>query len=192
MVDERDLEEPVQAATAPMTTDPIQWLEPVYREHSRAVIQAAYRVTGNADDAEDVLQTVFTRLARRSTPPDFSGGALPYLRRAAVNAALDLVRSKRARTSVPFDDAAEAVTPDTEPQPDHLQHGRDLRDRLRQVVAGLSQRSAEIFTLRYFEDLDNQAIAAALGTSPGTVAVTLHRVRERLRTEMAPFLGGSQ
>ncbi|HSL17360.1 MAG TPA: sigma-70 family RNA polymerase sigma factor [Methylomirabilota bacterium] len=190
MVDERDPEETLQAATATPRTDPIEWLEPVYREHSRAVIQAAYRVTGNAEDAEDVLQTVFTRLARRSAPPDFSGGALPYLRRAAVNAALDLVQSKRARTSVPFDDATEAVTGDPSPPPDRLQHGRELHDKLREVVAGLSRRSAEIFTLRYIEGLDNQAVAAALGTSPGTVAVTLHRVRERLKTEMAPFLGG--
>ena len=192
MVDERDVEEPVQAALADKPTDPTQWLEPVYREHARAVIQAAYRVTGNAEDAEDVLQTVFTRLARRRTPPDLSAGALPYLRRAAVNAALDLVQSKRAKTSVPFDGATEAVTSDPAPHPDHIQHGRELQQQLRRALAGLSRRSAEIFTLRYFEDLDNQTIAATLGTSPGTVAVTLHRVRERLKNELAPALGGSR
>ena len=58
-------------------------------------------------DAEDVLQTVFARLANRAEPPDLTGGALPYLRRAATNAALDIVQSKRARTSVAFDGAHE-------------------------------------------------------------------------------------
>ena len=43
----------------------LNWLEPIYRQHSKAVLRAAYRVTGNADDAEDALQTVFLRLARR-------------------------------------------------------------------------------------------------------------------------------
>ena len=174
------------------TTNPMEWLEPIYREHSRAVIQAAYRVTGSAEDAEDVLQTVFTRLARRSDPPDLSGGALPYLRRAATNAALDIVQSKRVKTSVPFEGVGEAVTPDPSPEPDSVYHGRELQQHLREVVAGLSRRSAEIFTMRYFEGLDNRAIAAALDTSPGTVAVTLHRVREKLKDQLAPLLGGSR
>ena len=182
----------MQAVIANQTPDPTAWLEPIYREHSRAVIQSAYRVTGNAEDAEDVLQTVFIRLARRSHPPDFSSGALPYLRRAATNAALDIVQSKRVKTSVAFDGITEAVTRDDGPLPDKIQHGRELHEHLREAVAGLSRRSAEIFTLRYFEGLDNKAIAVALDTSPGTVAVTLHRVRERLKSEMAPHMGGTQ
>jgi RNA polymerase sigma-70 factor (ECF subfamily) len=192
MVDEDDLEEPVHAVTADDHRDPTGWLEPLYREHAKAVIQTAYRVTGNAEDAEDVLQTVFIRLARRRTPPDFSGGPLPYLRRAATNAALDIVQSKRVKTSVPFDGVGEALTRDPAPSPDSLQHGRELQRHLREAITHLSRRSAEVFTLRYFEGLDNKSIAAALGTSPGTVAVTLHRVREKLRTEMAPLLGGIQ
>ena len=182
----------MQAVIATNTPDPTQWLEPIYREHSRAVIQAAYRVTGNAEDAEDVLQTIFIRLARRSAPPDFSGGALPYLRRAATNAALDIVQSKRAKTSVAFNAITEAVSRDDAPLPDKMQHDRELHQRLREAVSGLSRRSAEIFTLRSFEGLDNKSIAAALDTSPGTVAVTLHRVREKLKTEMAPLMGGTQ
>jgi len=192
MVDEENREEPVHAVIAQNPPEPTQWLEPIYREHSRAVIQAAYRVTGNAQDAEDVLQTVFTRLARREAPPDFSGGALPYLRRAATNAALDIVQSKRVKTSVSFDGVGEATTQDPAPRPDNVHHGRELHRLLREAVGRLSRRSAEVFTLRYFEGLDNKAIAAALDTSPGTVAVTLHRVREKLKTEMAPLLGGTQ
>lgn len=190
MVDEHDREDPVQAVTA-ATPQPNEWLEPIFREHSRAVLQAAYRVTGNAEDAEDVLQTVFFRLARRPTPPDFTGGALAYLRRAATNAALDIVQSKRVKTSVSFDIVGEATTHDPAPAPDVLHHSKELQRSLREAVARLSRRSAEIFVLRYFEGLDNRAIAEALGTSPGTVAVTLHRVREKLRTDMAPLLGGS-
>lgn len=179
-------------AVAALDTNPMEWLEPIYREHSKAVIQAAYRVTGNPDDAEDVLQTVFTRLARRTDPPDLSGGALPYLRRAATNAALDIVQSKRVKTSVVFDDVAEATTRDRSPRPDSVCEGRELHGVLRQAVASLSRRSAEIFTLRYFEGLDNRSIAEALDTSPGTVAVTLHRVRAKLQKELAPLMGGSR
>ena len=44
----------------------LQSLEAIFREHHGAVYRAAYRITGNAADAEDVLQTVFTRLLRRN------------------------------------------------------------------------------------------------------------------------------
>lgn len=148
MVDEKNREEPVQAVIAEQT-QPMEWLEPVFREHSKAVIQAAYRVTGNAEDAEDVLQTIFTRLARRSSPPDFAGNALPYLRRAATNAALDIVQSKRVKTSVSFNGVGEAITPDPSPQPDSVHHGRELHATLRSAVAKLSRRSAEVFSMRY-------------------------------------------
>jgi RNA polymerase sigma-70 factor (ECF subfamily) len=194
MDDERNREEPVQAVMPSTTRSPdaMEWLEPIYREHAKAVIQAAYRVTGNADDAEDVLQTVFTRLAKREFPPDLSGGALPYLRRAATNAALDIVQSKRVKTSVAIDNVSEAAAKDSSPSPESIHHGRQIQQSLRDAVAGLSRRSAEVFTLRYFEGLDNRAIAEALDTSPGTVAVTLHRVRERLKADLAPFLGGTR
>ena len=59
-------------------------LEALFREHHGAVYRAAYRITGNAMDAEDVLQTVFTRLLRREEQPDLSESAGSYLHRAAV------------------------------------------------------------------------------------------------------------
>jgi len=57
----------VQAAVydSPPLTSPPGTLETLFREHHGAVYRAAYRITGNAMDAEDVLQTVFTRLLRR-------------------------------------------------------------------------------------------------------------------------------
>jgi RNA polymerase sigma-70 factor (ECF subfamily) len=193
MTEDRDQEERVEAARSerPMQTTS-QWLEPIYREHAGAVVQAAYRITGNADDAEDVLQTVFMRLARRSGPPDLVHGALPYLRRAAANAALDLVQSRRARSDTSLDGAPALLTADSAPSPERLQSSRELKDWLRTALASLSRRQAEMFVLRYFEDLDNQTIAGMYGTSPGTVAVTLHRVRSRLARELGPNHGGTR
>jgi RNA polymerase sigma factor (sigma-70 family) len=48
------------------------------------------------------------------------------------------------------------------------------------MLAELTPRQAEMFVLRYFEGIDNQSIADYFDTTPGTVAVTLHRVRARL------------
>jgi RNA polymerase sigma-70 factor (ECF subfamily) len=70
-------------------------LESVFLEHQRRVFRAAYRITGNAQDAEDVLQTVFLRLARQGDAVDVANPS-SYLYRAAVNAALDLLRARPA------------------------------------------------------------------------------------------------
>ena len=57
------------------------------------------------------------------------------------------------------------------------------------LVARLSPRAAEIFTLRYFEGLGNQEIARLVGSSQGVVAVLLHRTRYRLRKEITSLMG---
>ncbi|MEO8098622.1 MAG: sigma factor, partial [Acidobacteriota bacterium] len=71
-------------------------LDHLYTDHHNMVFATAYRLTGNAADAEDVLHTVFLRLLKRE---DSAAGAISnpegYLRRSAVNAALDIVRARR-------------------------------------------------------------------------------------------------
>ena len=81
---------------------------------------------------------------------------------------------------------------DPAPDPDRQHLGRELHDHLRSALTRISRRGAEMFALRYFEDLDNAEIAEMLGTSTNTVAVTLHRTRARLKEEMGPLLGGLQ
>jgi len=159
-------------------------LEDLFREHSDAVFMAAHRVTGNAMDAEDVLQTVFLRMARRRT--DIADVERPgaYLRHAAVNAALDIVRSReRRRETAPLEDDWVAVSGD-EASPEDKARGRELKDRLRAALGEVSPRSAEMFALRYLEGFANAEIAQMLGTSPSAVGVTLHRTRRRLRREL--------
>ena len=191
MVDERPEDRPVQAAVAnPDPASTLEWLEPIYRDHARAVFATAYRVTGNAQDAEDVLQTVFLRLARREVGPDLSRGALPYLRRAATNASLDVIDSRRTRAAAPLEDVATQVADTRSPAPDHRHAGRELRATLRRAVSSLGRRSAEMFVLRYFEELDNREIAEMYETTPGTVAVTQHRDSARLKDQQQADLGG--
>ena len=192
MVDEKEEEDRVEAALANPDNETAGWLETIYREDAKVVLQTAYRVTGNAADAEDVLQTVFTRLARRADPPDFSTGSRAYLRRAATNAALDIVQSKRARSGVSLEAIGNDGGPDSAPTPDRQHLGRELQEHLRRALTNLSRRGAEVFILRYFEGLDNGEIAEHLGTTTNTVAVTLHRARARLKEEMGQFMGGIQ
>jgi RNA polymerase sigma factor (sigma-70 family) len=104
-----------------------------------------------------------------------------YLRRAAVNASLDLIRARQSARAVPLDDAA---------LPGAEQAGGELKDCLRRAFSSLSKRSAEIFALRHFEGFSNQQIAEELNMSSVLVAVTLHRTRRQLQKEIRSYMGG--
>ena len=150
---------------------------------------AAYRVTGSPSDAEDVLQTVFMRLVRREGGTHLDQNPAAYLHRAAVNAALDLVRSRRSSRATPLEDSvATLAAPESGAAERKLASG-ELRDEVRKALGGLSPRAAEIFSLRYFEGYDNHEIARMLGSSRSTVAVVLHRARRHVREAIRPYAG---
>lgn len=163
-------------------------LEQVFLSNYDRVYRTAYRITGNSGDAEDVLQTVFLRLARQGWTASAIGHIESYLHRAAVNASLDLVRMRRDSKSVPVDEAPPLID-DPRHQPERREQSRELRDLVRRAVSRLSPRAAEIFALRYFEGYDNKEIAAMLGASQTDIAVSLHRSRTRLQEEIRQYLG---
>jgi RNA polymerase sigma-70 factor (ECF subfamily) len=107
-----------------------------------------------------------------------------------VNSALDLIRSRQTARSVPLDDVAPSLTENASLAPDRAHSSAEARDWLRGAVARLSPAAAEIFTLRFFEGKDNTEIAEILGTTPGTVAVTLSRTRDRMEKEYRAYQGG--
>ena len=178
-----------QSLTSPLMRPPLA-LEGIFRKHHEAVFRAAYRITGNPMDAEDVLQTVFTRLLRREQELDLADGAGSYLHRASVNAALDLLRARRRSQAIGLEEVEEVVVDASDAGPEGRRLGRELRARLRSALAKLSPRTAEIFALRYFEGLGNLEIARLMGASQTSIAVILHRARHRLQKELSSLQGG--
>jgi RNA polymerase sigma factor (sigma-70 family) len=144
------------------------------------VFRTAYRITGNAADAEDVLQTVFLRLLRRTSESGAMENEESYLRRAAINASLDVIRSRQSSPTVELIDV-----------PSNRDEGEvtELRQVLGRALSKLQPRSAEIFTLRFIEGMSNLEIARSLGISQVSVAVTVFRTRQQLRKELAKYLG---
>jgi len=158
-------------------------LDRIFREHHNTVFRAAYRVTGNASDAEDVMQTVFLRMLRRASDAEAVGNMDAFLRRAAVNSALDLIRSRQAAQNVPLEEVAPQLPENPSLAPDRVQRSAEIREWLREADARLSPRAAEMFALRFFEGQGNPEIAQSLGTTAASVAVTLSRTRDRIQQE---------
>src|ERR1019366_2107530 len=90
---------PLQLAIREEPVTPIpDDLERMFQAHHGLVFRTAYRITGNAADAEDVLQTVFLRMLRRDQAARALEHQESYFRRAAINVSLDVVRSDRKST----------------------------------------------------------------------------------------------
>lgn len=182
---------PRSAAIVTMTADANSSLETLFQQHHDRVFRAAHRVTGSAADAEDVLQTVFLRLARSSEAVTVPDNPESYFARAAVNASLDLLRARKRSRAVAFDDVesgAAAIELVSRRHPEASHEDRELRQLIREAVSKLGPTAGQMFALRYFEGYDNGEIAQMMKTSALVVGVTLHRARARLRKEIGSYL----
>ena len=167
------------------TPGPVSLAE-LFERHSEAVFRAAFRITGNPADAEDALQTVFLRVLSRTSLASASYGekgprgddparAAAYFKRAAINAAVDLLRRRAVQAATAYDD--EAPHAGVEPAP-------LLKEQLRRAITTLDPDDASLFLLRHVEGLSNQELADLFQLEKNNVAVRLHRIRLRLQAEM--------
>jgi RNA polymerase sigma factor (sigma-70 family) len=154
------------------STTPLAGFAGLYERHYETVFRTALRVTGNPADAEDVLQTVFLRVLARG-----GDDALPaaYFKRAAVNAAVDVLRRRALHAESVYDEGA----PQVAVQPSLL-----LKERLRRAIASLDSEDASLFLLRHAEGLTIEELAGLFKLEKNNVAVRLHRIRLRLQTEL--------
>jgi RNA polymerase sigma-70 factor (ECF subfamily) len=153
---------------------PLPRFAELYERHYEAVFRAALRVTGNPADAEDAVQTVFVRVLARGG--EVEGVALPaaYFRRAAVHAAVDVLRRRELHAESPVDEGALHAV-----QPPLL-----LKEQLRRAIAALDSEDASLFLLRHVEGLSIEELAGMFAMEKNNVSVRLHRIRQRLQAEL--------
>jgi RNA polymerase sigma-70 factor, ECF subfamily len=153
--------------------DEQMWLEELYASHRDFIYRVALRVIRNADDAEDAVQNVFLRVMRNGKPPDVGSGAAAYWRRAAVNAAIDVIRKRtqRAETGLP---------------PSHPAAEQRVMERhhVRQVLGKLPPENAELFELHYRGGYSYEELAERFGIQVGAIKSRLYRIRIALQKEM--------
>jgi RNA polymerase sigma-70 factor, ECF subfamily len=147
----------------------------LYERYYDVVFRAALRVTGRPSDAEDVLQTVFLRVLSQIDQDQEQTWPAAYFKRAAVNAAVDLLRRRAVHGETAYDDLA----PHAAVEPAML-----LKEQLRRAIAVLTRDDASLFLLRHVEGLSNQELATLFQLEKNNVAVRLHRIRTRLQAEM--------
>lgn len=144
-------------------------------EQGQSLLRLAYVLTSDAHLAEDLTQTVLADAYRHWRKVSAARNPDAYVRRMLVNAHLDWHR-RRSSTERPTDLAAYEPRAESDPA-----EGVASRDLLRQLLATLAPRARTALVLRYYADLDDIAIADAMGISASTVRATTSRALATLR-----------
>jgi RNA polymerase sigma-70 factor (sigma-E family) len=150
-----------------------------------ALLRYATVITCDPHLAEDVVQEVLLRAQRHWPRVRDMAAPEQYVRRMIVNEFLSWRRRRSTTSTVPFDPAALTSIASSGPGG---QGAVDDRDLLLQLIAALPPRQRAVIALRYYEDLTDDEIAAALGCRPATVRSQASRAIATLRQAMPTAL----
>ena len=162
--------------------------------HSRALFRLAFRMTGNEQDAEDVVQESFLRAYRQLGKFDERASFGTWLYRIATNCSLDLVRSRKRRSEQiaqqPEDQREDplAALPSAEPTPERAAFSTEVRERVAEAMNDLSATERTAFVLRHFEGMCIEDVGRVLGCQPGAAKHSVFRAVQKLRRALEPMV----
>ncbi len=167
--------------------------EELVSRYEKKIYRLGLNITGNVQDAEDVLQETFLKAFEHL--PDFRADSRFYtwIVRIAVNEGLMKLRKRRSDKTVSFDEPVEGeegeAVPrdfaDWKPNPEQLLAQAELERILRDAGQALPPIFRTVFLLRDVEGLSTEEAAELLGITPGAVKARLFRARLRLREELS-------
>lgn len=148
----------------------------------RKMFRTAFAVTGNAEDAEDAVQTALANLWERRERLDAVRSAEAYAIVGARNAALDIVASRRPADSLdalPDRPESDADSPETRERAERA-------ERVERLIDSLPEPQRTVLSLRDLEGLSTDEIHAATGLSAANIRVILSRARAAVRKHFKP------
>jgi RNA polymerase sigma-70 factor (ECF subfamily) len=158
--------------------------EALVRATTAETYTLAFRLTGNEEDARDVVQETYLRAYKGIGKFRGDSQFSTWLYRITANcAATQLGRRKRHRHD-DLDDAVPLEDPSPEIDPSARAEASSLRDRLTVALDDLPPTLRSVVVLRDVYDLPHEAIAAELGISESAAKVRLHRARKQLRDRL--------
>ena len=160
-------------------------------QHSRSVFRLAYRMTGNEQDAEDVVQESFLRAYRQLGRFESRANFGTWLYRIVSNCSVDLMRSKQARHDQvrgdSIDEGAMELPAVDVPGPERMAQSAEIDRRVQDALRELSPLERAAFTLRHYEGRTIEEISSTLGLGTSAAKHSVFRAVKKLRLALAPL-----
>jgi RNA polymerase sigma-70 factor, ECF subfamily len=146
--------------------------------YQRPLYNAAFWVLRRAEDAQDVTQDVFLKVAERLDEYDPQYRFFSWIYRIAVNESLNLLRRNSREEAL--DEEVELPAPDSA-NPERQLGDAQLARGIRRGLMRLSASDRAVLTLRHFSECSYEEIAEILEIDEKTVKSRLFEARQRLR-----------
>ena len=160
--------------------------------HSRYLFNVAFRLTGSAQDAEDVVQDTFLKAYRQLNRFEARADFRTWLHRIAVNCSIDLIRTRRHReVGQDLDDlerGGEAGPQTVTAAPDRLLLSSEIQTRVTEGLSHLTASERLAFTLRHMEGLSIREVATAMGLKSEAAKNSIFRAVKKMRAALEPFV----
>lgn len=153
--------------------------------HSRTLYRLAYRMTGKAEDAEDVVQETFIRAFRQLSRFEARSNVSTWLYRIAFNCAVDFLRSRPRRESATESDVLERLSPAaTGPTMDDLVYAGQIGERMQVALGDLSEKERAAFLMRHYHGCSIEEIGSTLGMKTNATKHSIFRAVKKMRVAM--------
>ena len=161
----------------------------IVEQNSQRMFRLAYRMTGNEQDAEDVVQETFLRAFRQFGRFDSRARVSSWLHKIASNYAIDLMRRRQRwrKTDLEQLDHVAPLT-GTEPEPDRGAWSAEVRDAVQAELDHLTPRERVAFTLRHYEGLSIREIGRVMGLRESATKNHIFRAVRKMRKALTPLM----
>ena len=163
--------------------------------HSRYIYSLAHRMTGNAQDAEDVVQEAWLKAHKQLSRFEARADFRTWLHRIAVNCSIDLIRGRKhqetghdASDLDALDSAHGGHDQRVDPSPERLMLSTEVQETVGRAMDGLTPMERAAFVLRHFEGQSIEEISRELGLKANAAKHSIFRAVRKMRLALEPFV----
>ena len=188
--------EPDAAAVARARGGDSEAFRLLVERHSRSVYKVAFRITGRAEDAEDVVQETFLKAYRQLDRFEERSSFGTWLHRIAWNCSVDLLRARPKREQAEEAETLEQLIPSAVAtttstaalSPERLMASAQLGDRVKAAMGRLSALERAAFVMRHYEGRTIEEISQALDIRQNAAKHSIFRAVRKMRLALEPFV----
>jgi RNA polymerase sigma-70 factor (ECF subfamily) len=156
--------------------------------HSRSIYRLAFRMTGRAEDAEDVVQETFVRAYRQLARFESRSNFATWLYRIGFNCSIDYMRSRPRRESVETDETLERMSGVVGPSMDDLVFASEIGAKVQTALQELSPQERAAFLMRHYHGYSIEEICGALDLKSNAAKHSIFRAVKKMRVALRPLL----